>query len=44
MMVTHDPFAASFADHVVFLSDGSIADCLDAPSAEQVLDRMKEFG
>ena len=25
-MVTHDPIAASFADRVIFLADGRIAD------------------
>jgi putative ABC transport system ATP-binding protein len=31
LMVTHDPVAASYADVVVFLKDGRIADRLDLP-------------
>ena len=40
VMVTHDPTAASFADHVVFLSDGRIVDEMAAPTAASVLDRL----
>ena len=43
VMVTHDPNAASFADHVLFLADGRIVDEMHGPSADQVLDRMKDF-
>ncbi|MFD6416419.1 ABC transporter ATP-binding protein [Streptomyces sp. NPDC060194] len=43
VMVTHDPVAAGYADRVVFLADGRIVDELAAPTAEQVLDRMKAF-
>ncbi|GAA3245421.1 ABC transporter ATP-binding protein [Streptomyces lavendulae subsp. grasserius] len=43
VMVTHDPVAASYADRVIFLADGSIVDEMYAPTAEQVLDRMKDF-
>ena len=43
-MVTHDPGAASYSDHVVFLQDGRIAGELNAPTAESVIDRMKQFG
>ncbi len=41
VMVTHDARAASYADSVLFLADGSIVDHLQAPSADEVLDRMK---
>ena len=41
VMVTHDPVAASFADSVVFLADGSVADRLAQPTAGAVLDRLK---
>jgi putative ABC transport system ATP-binding protein len=41
IMVTHDPTAASFADQVVFLSDGEIVDDMAEPTADSVLDRMK---
>jgi len=40
VMVTHDPAAASYADRVVFLADGRIADLLDQPAPQAVLDRM----
>ncbi|MFF4166941.1 ABC transporter ATP-binding protein [Streptomyces sp. NPDC001741] len=36
IMVTHDPVAASYADRVVFLADGSIRDELLDPAAEQI--------
>jgi putative ABC transport system ATP-binding protein len=44
VMVTHDPNAASFADHVLFLADGRIVEHMDDPTPERVLDRMKRFG
>ena len=44
VMVTHDPVAASYADLVVFLADGRIVDEMLNPTAELVLDRMKNFG
>ena len=40
IMVTHDPVAASYADRVVFLADGSVRDELYDPSAGQVAERM----
>jgi putative ABC transport system ATP-binding protein len=44
VMVTHDPVAASYADRVVFLADGRIVDEMQAPTADAVFDRMKNFG
>jgi putative ABC transport system ATP-binding protein len=44
VMVTHDPVAASFSDHVLFLNDGRIVDEMQQPTADRVLDRMKRFG
>jgi putative ABC transport system ATP-binding protein len=44
VMVTHDPVAASYAGRVVFLNDGRIVDEMAEPTAERVLDRMKQFG
>jgi putative ABC transport system ATP-binding protein len=41
VMVTHDPNAASYADRVVFLSDGQIVDELASPSADAVLEKLK---
>ncbi|MEU0932631.1 MULTISPECIES: ABC transporter ATP-binding protein [unclassified Embleya] len=43
LMVTHDPVAAGYADSVVFLADGRIADEMQAPTPDRVLDRMKAF-
>jgi putative ABC transport system ATP-binding protein len=44
VMVTHDPVAASYSDHVLFLNDGRIVDQMPQPTADGVLDRMKRFG
>ena len=44
VMVTHDPGAAAVSDEVLFLADGRIVDRMIAPSAQGVLDRMKELG
>ena len=41
VMVTHDPTAASYADSVVFLSDGRVVATLDDPTPERVLDALK---
>jgi putative ABC transport system ATP-binding protein len=43
VMVTHDPHAASYADQVLFLADGQIVDDMQDPTADRVLDRMKQF-
>jgi putative ABC transport system ATP-binding protein len=43
VMVTHDATAASYADRVIFLSDGQIVDEMRDPTAEAVLDRMKDL-
>ncbi|WP_329368009.1 ABC transporter ATP-binding protein [Streptomyces sp. NBC_00669] len=40
VMVTHDPVAASFADRVLFLTDGRPSGELDSPTAESVAARM----
>ncbi len=44
VMVTHDPGAASYADRVVFVGDGKIVGELDDPTADNVLDQMKQLG
>ncbi|WP_433241277.1 ABC transporter ATP-binding protein [Actinomadura nitritigenes] len=44
VMVTHDPVAASYADTVLFLADGRIADAMDAPSSDKVAARMTRLG
>jgi putative ABC transport system ATP-binding protein len=43
VMVTHDPNAASYADRVIFLADGAVVGELAEPTAETVLDRMKQL-
>ncbi|MGH8970463.1 MAG: ABC transporter ATP-binding protein [Actinomycetes bacterium] len=43
VMVTHDPGAASHADRVVFLADGRVVDDMRGPTAEKVLDHMKNL-
>ncbi|MDX3224213.1 ABC transporter ATP-binding protein [Streptomyces sp. ME19-01-6] len=40
VMVTHDPVAASYADRVLFLADGSIADSMTRAPAQEVAARM----
>jgi putative ABC transport system ATP-binding protein len=44
VMVTHDPTAAGYADRVLFLADGRIVDEMQSPTAEHVLDYMKNLG
>ncbi|MCK7621847.1 ABC transporter ATP-binding protein [Streptomyces sp. RS10V-4] len=43
VMVTHDPVAASYANDVIFLADGRIVDSLHQPTADAVLDRMRDL-
>ncbi|HVQ96534.1 MAG TPA: ABC transporter ATP-binding protein [Mycobacteriales bacterium] len=43
IMVTHDPVTAAYADRVVFLADGAIADELHDPTAQSVAARMTGF-
>ena len=44
VMVTHDPIAAGYSDRVVFLADGKIVDELQSPTAETVIDHVKDIG
>ncbi len=44
VMVTHDPVAAAYADRVVFLGDGRIVGEMTEPTAEKVIDEMKQLG
>ena len=44
VMVTHDPVAASYADRIIFLDDGRIVSEMQDPTAESILDRLKELG
>jgi putative ABC transport system ATP-binding protein len=43
VIVTHDPRAASYADRVIFLADGRIVDEMANPTADTVLDHMKQL-
>ncbi|MDQ6936403.1 MAG: ABC transporter ATP-binding protein [Actinomycetota bacterium] len=43
VIVTHDPRAAGYADRVVFLADGRVVSEMRTPTAESVLDRMKNL-
>jgi putative ABC transport system ATP-binding protein len=43
IMVTHDPNAAAYADRVVFLADGAVADEMSDPTAERVLEHLKSL-
>ena len=44
VMVTHDPVAASYANRVLFLSDGHIVSQLFEPTSAQIIDRTKSLG
>ncbi|MGC2192780.1 MAG: ABC transporter ATP-binding protein [Candidatus Dormiibacterota bacterium] len=44
VMVTHDAHAAAYADRVVFLADGKVVGDLTSPTADAVLERMKQLG
>ncbi len=44
IMVTHDPRAAAYADRVLFLADGRVVRELPDPTADRVLDAIRELG
>jgi putative ABC transport system ATP-binding protein len=44
VMVTHDPQAAAYSDRVVFLADGTVVAELCSPTADAVLEQMKQLG
>jgi putative ABC transport system ATP-binding protein len=44
VMVTHDPRGAAYADRVVFLADGRVAGELEKPTADSVLEWMRNLG
>jgi putative ABC transport system ATP-binding protein len=44
VMVTHDARGAAYADRVVFLADGKVVGELLSPTADSVLERMKQLG
>jgi putative ABC transport system ATP-binding protein len=44
VMVTHDPTAAAYADRVIFLEDGRVTYELEDPTADLILDTVREMG
>ena len=40
VMVTHDPYAASYAERVIMLKDGEIANDLDNPTQEEIVSQV----
>jgi putative ABC transport system ATP-binding protein len=44
VMVTHDPTAAAYADRVILLADGRQAGTLEAPTADEVAERLAHLG
>jgi len=43
VMVTHDQIAAGYTDRVVFLADGRVVDELRQPTADTVLEKMRQL-
>jgi putative ABC transport system ATP-binding protein len=43
VMVTHDPRGAAYADRVVFLADGGVVGELLDPTADSILEQMKQI-
>jgi putative ABC transport system ATP-binding protein len=41
VMVTHDPSAATVADRVIFLADGSVAGIEEQPTIDDILDHLR---
>jgi putative ABC transport system ATP-binding protein len=44
VMVTHDPYAASIADRILFLEDGRIVRELVGAGADEIIAEMKRLG
>jgi putative ABC transport system ATP-binding protein len=44
VMVTHDPTAATFADRVVFLTDGLLSGIEERPTIDAILDHLRRPG
>jgi putative ABC transport system ATP-binding protein len=42
VMVTHDPEAAAYADHLIVLRDGLVVHDAEAGTADEVIELMKE--
>jgi putative ABC transport system ATP-binding protein len=43
VMVTHDPLASSYADRVVFVGDGKVIGEIVEPTADQVIDHLRNW-
>jgi putative ABC transport system ATP-binding protein len=43
VMVTHDPAAAAYADEVLFMADGRLVGLIERPSADDILNLMREI-
>jgi putative ABC transport system ATP-binding protein len=43
VMVTHDPLASSYADRVVFVGDGKATGEIVEPTADQVIDHLRNW-
>jgi putative ABC transport system ATP-binding protein len=44
VMVTHDPRGAAYADRVLFQADGKVVGELASPTADSILEKMKQLG
>ena len=44
VMVTHDPFAASHSDRVIFLADGRVVQDMRSPTADSILAVVRHLG
>jgi putative ABC transport system ATP-binding protein len=44
VMVTHDAHSAAYSDRVIFLDDGKVVGEVNDPTAETILDMMKQLG
>jgi putative ABC transport system ATP-binding protein len=44
VMVTHDPRASAYSDRVVLLADGAVVGEIEKPTADSVLERMRNLG
>jgi putative ABC transport system ATP-binding protein len=44
VMVTHDPVAAAHADRAILLADGRVEGMVDAPTADEVAEKLARLG
>ncbi len=43
VMVTHEPFAAAYADRIIFLADGQVVDEMLDPTQDSVFDHLRHL-